>query len=429
MHRSYVDRGATLARAASIAALGSALGGPGCSGTTGPQDVVGGSKDENGGGPLVPWRTAQARLSEDGSVFAAVKIGSPDVRVATLAGTLRGVTLQHPLAETGCSQFPVALASGGDVNGDGQYDLFVVDPGCGNWVAMSEAMSEGVSFRPQAWPSDIPSLAPRHYLESLELDADAHLQITSATFDGFQAVRLGDGKVREMRFPSPPQMNHMFASTLFLGTQEPGRWLFQRGGPFSVIEVTGADLREAGMLHQAELELLKPFEGFDQLSSLALAECSDVGVGVGVFTMHPEVPRRLNLLQVTANGYTAPEITTKGHQVFLVATARVAQTWHVGVLSGTADRFHVEVFEHAECGGLAPLATKDVAPLPEFTASPDLGQLGIQAGEKLLAFESGGRFVMQYVHDDVVRRWRLVRSAIGAKIESEELELAGGSHQ
>jgi hypothetical protein len=383
-------------------------------------DTQGSGKDEMGGGALLPWAVAQALLDSDGSRFATVAVAKDQpVRIVELTtGVPAFHTVGAPISSGQCDPFPTALAGPWDVDGDGLDDFLVLDPGCGNWIGLQrpDGMYESVP-----WESQLSPLTVRHYVEVLDLDGDGSGEVVVSTYDGFEVAWLKDVEPSRIDF-GWPQTNHMYVTTMLVPLDR-SRWLFQREGAFSTFLPTADGTIEVDqMIEQVDLELLKPFEGYDQLVPLSLPNCQDFAAGVGIFTRNVEVPRRLALLRYGETNYKAVGVETLGDQVFLVAAATVDDRSLIGIVSGAPETFFVEVFEHSDCGLLAPLGHAEIPHLPRFDVDPTLEQFWVQSGEQVIAFSASSGITLQFATPTALYRWHVTLSPFGVDSDMVSLE-------
>lgn len=351
-------------------------------------------KDVTGGGALVPWKNAQEVLDPDGS-FVAIRIGQPEVLVyVNPSAGGRALRLRSP--NVGCDAFPVAVAVG-EVTGDDRPDILVFDPGCGNWLASSEAGT----FEVRAWEATIPKVTTRHFLSLRDLDDNGLADVSASTSAGVEMLfRLpGEWRRSEMWFTAQPQTNAMAATGMLFDGPLPGTLLFQRGSSLEVIKVLPDRVEHESTRQQEALELLREFDGYDQLVSLAShdANCNEFGAAVGVFNDQPRVPRRLNLLSLTPTGYTATEVPTQGTQALMLAGLPLEAVTRLGLISLTGAQFQFELLAVRGCAA-EPLGAWPIEALGGFTATPKTpdDMMINNAGERLLAMTQGDALRFQH---------------------------------
>jgi VCBS repeat protein len=360
----------------------------GCSG--------GRSKDVTFGGALLPSRARIAAFESTSLSFAASL--PEEGRVVVVEGD----SLQELSPPAGCSS-PLTTQTG-DVNADGMQDVMILDSACGGWLAVR---AQGGSWRTEAWERYLPLVPPAHYLFFQDLDGDGDPDVASATpaaVHGFTRIDAETWQAFEMSVPAP-NVNPLMARDIALVTRHGDQTVLavQQPGQLTLLRPSEPSRRPA-VLAQINLELLKAYEGFDQLSALpAIEGCDSFALGVGFFVDSGRAPKPLVRLGFLADGFEAARIATQGEQVIAVALVSHEDREFVGLIEGSEGGFSLEVLERTSCSGFETRVFQrisfDVEGVVALADTPE--ELAASSGEAFLARVVDGRLL--FGHFDGVR--------------------------
>jgi hypothetical protein len=327
---------------------------------------------------------AELRLVSAGEGLA-VGIVRGEERVRLLQWSLAGASESTLRAPSGCTS-PVNVATG-DANGDQHHDILVFDSACGNWVALRQA--DG-GFEPVPWREVLPELATSHYLYFEDWNSDGEPELVGAnTFSLEGYSRGGSGWLpfsAELRGPSFSNAG-VTDNVVIHGTVDGERLLlFSRAGEFSALsaEVLDGEMTSLGERYQSDLELLKPYEAYDQLHSIDAHRCGGLAVGVGFFPSSSRFPRRLVWLDIIdGRSYSANTITTAQDDVISLAMHRGVDGWFAGAISRREEAYVFELFALRDCQWTRVAEPEELTFHPLCSRTPDDG--ASCAGERLVA--------------------------------------------
>jgi hypothetical protein len=308
-------------------------------------------------------------------------------------------------APAGCTS-PVVLGVG--PLGDGGDGLLVLDSACGGWVAVRDA-NDGWTAR--SWDDYFPQLAPADqvFLEDLDGDGDPDLaSATSAWVSGF--VRRGEQQWKPFEnVLAPPLANRAMAKNVAITATWQNRraLVVQKPGELQLLFV-GSD-NPATALPQTDLELLKPFDGFDQLTALPSREaCGIFALGAGFFSDVYRAPKPLVGLALGTDTFVATRVPTAQQHIIALATTVGAHGEFVGLIEGANDGFYFELLERLGCEFQSRVLARiefhvnGIVPLPESAE-----QLAASSGEFLLGAEVDGALLFSHFDGKNLRRFRI----------------------
>jgi hypothetical protein len=353
------------------------------------------SKDVTFGGALLPSRARVAAL--DGSSDFAASLPE-QARVVAVVGNV----LERLLLPAECSS-PLAVETG-DVNGDALTDILVLDASCGGWLAL--ASSDG-AWQIERWERFLPVIPAAHYLLFDDLDGDGDTDLAAASPTSISGFTRNDQQGWEpFDFSLPyPNVNQLLARNIGLVVNFQGETVLALQQPAQLTLVRPSRPNASvSVLPQRRLELLKAYEGYDQLSPLPPIEgCSTFALGAGFFAASLRAPKPLVRLRFTPDGFEANRIDTKGEQTIALALVGLQQREFVGVLEGSKDGFWLEVLERSDCDHFESRFARKVSfEVPGIVPVPDTPEeLAASSGESFLASVVSGN--LRFAHFDGAR--------------------------
>jgi hypothetical protein len=289
-------------------------------------------------------------------------------------------------------------------------DLLILDSSCDGWAVLRQA--DGWQSSP--WGEQMPEVPPGDNLAFRDLNGDGRSDLASSTAFGISGFLRGtaEGAERwvafEESFP-PPNVNRMMVNNLMIDA----RWrdepvvLFQTFGALQVLRLSSLDLPSVE-LPQTELELLKPFDGFDQLTAVAeMPSCDVAGVGAGYFADSARAPKPLVSLRLLDDAFVARRIRTELSQVVAVAKLDVAEVEYLGAIEGSAAGFGFELLERVGCDTFESRAFQEI----EFDVPGVVGvaetpeQLAASSGEWLVAGKADQNLTFSHFDGRKLRRF------------------------
>lgn len=319
-----------LVRASAVGLVACACGAPDADS---PVGVV------NGGGPILHASTSLAWLDPVARTFASLRVGLRAVEIVRLRDAPEKLTVEASIVRTGCDSFPIALAAV-DVDGDGQREVVVSDPGCGNWAAHAT---------PSGWltsPAEdvLPAIPPAPTLGSLQPCGAAEACLIAASSYGFDLLALHEGVWRaETVFASTKLAD--FTQVAPLGS------IFERSdGSIGVVHSRAGALAEFDFCATCDRMLSSPEKltlvghelslGLDNF--IALGDPVLAGLGVQVFPPAAgAVPRRLATLRHMAGDLELISSEDLAPSTFVAWTQEARATAAIVALSGDGSRVFV----------------------------------------------------------------------------------------
>jgi hypothetical protein len=352
------------------------------------------SPDVSASGTVLSSLAELRLVSADEGLAVGIVRGEESVRL--LQWSVAGASGSALRAPSGCTS-PVNVATG-DANRDQREDILVFDSACGNWVALRQP--DG-GFEPVPWRDVLPELATSYYLYFEDWNSDGEPELVGAStfrLEGYS--RAGSGWLpfsAELRGPSFSNAGVTDNVVIHGAVEGEQLVLFARAGEFSALS---ADVLDGGMTplgerSQSDLELLKPYEAYDQLHSLDAHRCGGLAVGVGFFPSSPRFPRRLVWLDVIdSRSYSANAIATAHEDVISLATHRGVEGWFAGAISRRAAAYVFELFALRDCQWTRVAGPEELPFHPLCSGMPDGGESC--AGERLVA--TGKRDHLTFLH-------------------------------
>jgi hypothetical protein len=296
----------------------------------------------------------------------------------------------------------------GDVNVDGLDDILVMDPACGNWVAVGEP--DG-GFRSGPWKEILPDLAPQFFLDIVNVAPRRPMVMTATEFWIAAVYRQDDGQWQNWErqygegFVPWLSFTHMFGirNQSFVDVEV----LFQRR---SILKRFGLDA-SAGTLHvNQEQDLneelygvaLRPHDGYDHFVGFTQDACDIVAFGVGLYPKSAgPLPRKIVALRRMADGFVAQELSFDCDTITFGTAARSSDVF-VGALGRCGNQTTVQLGRLRDCGqDIEIVARRDVEfdwrtpPAPPYQTDPTLRRTdGIDLFME--ALETGGARFTSY---------------------------------
>lgn len=311
-------------------------------------------------------------------------------------------------APEGCTS-PVVFGFG-DAGPRGAQ-LLVLDSACGGWAA---APNEGGGWSAQPWPDEVPDLVPADQIFFEDLDADGDQDLASAT-SAWVAGFVNEGGDEWRAFEQPleaPLVNRSMTRNIGVAVTWQGERALMMQRPGELVLLSLSEGARARALPQTELDLLKAFDGFDQLTALparATADCGLSALAAGFFAEVYRAPKPLVGLSLGRDGFVARRIPTRDQHVMALATTSGASGEFVGVIEGGEGGFYFELLERIGCDefesrAIEPieLGIEGLVPLPD---SPE--QLAASSGEYLLGAEIEGTLLFSHFDGKNLRRFRV----------------------
>lgn len=369
----------------------------GCSG--------GSDHDVTFGGTLLSSPVQLLALDGEGEELIAVL--REEARIVALSR--RGL---EPLSgPEGCTS-PLAAETAA-LDDERRDDLLILDSACGGWVALRE----GTDWQARAWDDYLPRLPPGDLLTSNDLDGDGDADLAASTAFGVSGylrsvTAEGEGWVEFERSLPPPNVNRSMVNRVMIEARfrDGPLVLLQRFGALAALRLDLPDEPDEPLVHlpQAELELLKPFDGFDQLIALGpWPECDVVGTGAGYFAESARAPKPLVSLRLLDDAFVAKRIDTRLSQVIAAARLEVEGKEYLGVVEGAAAGFGFELLERTGCEAFESRAFAaidfDVPGVVPIAETPE--QLAASSGEWLIAGRSGAGLSFSHFDGRVLRRF------------------------
>lgn len=243
-----------------------------------------------------------------------------------------------------------------------------------------------------------------YYLNYEDMDGDARPELAASNptyFSGFSAASDHRSWVPfSADIWSISNPSQMFMSRMALGISTPtvSGILIEQGQYLSVWSglESGGELREAGHLVQTELEYLKPYDVYDQLTPMSpLPGCGVVALGVGLFMNSRGAPQPAVAVEVIdAARYVAKKLPLPSDMVFMMSSASLDGAEYVGAVAATPSGPTAIVLHRAGCGIFEVLAS---APLP---AAPAWWTFPVDSSDT--AEKNAGEALMAFAHGDAV---------------------------
>ena len=334
----------------------------------------------NRSGTLLSGVAAAVALSTKADAFALILRGDSVVRhVALTPGGPMSVRL--PTLD-GCTS-PVNIAAG-DLNGDAERDLLVFDSSCPNWVALS---SNG-RLHAEPWEASLPPLPANHFLEYEDLDGDASNELVGMNATGLMGYRFeAEGHIAfSASFAGPPYSNASLVNRILMAGSPLGerRLVFVRGSTLSLLSASplAGALSVVGELQPVPGELLKPYQGLDQLQPLQEAGCEQFAIGIGFFVSDTSFPRHLVALKaLSTESYSATRIPTLHADVIAYTSLDLGSESYLGVISKESDEYSFELLRRVGCDTFERAARLDGI---AFHREATDGLVDLRTGEHLL---------------------------------------------
>ncbi|WP_438040972.1 hypothetical protein [Sorangium sp. So ce128] len=269
----------------------------------------------SGGGPLIHRSVDLAWLPARKAAFVTAVHGLQTVEIVTLEPGPAITALSAP-DQGGCKRFPVALASH-DVNADGLDDVLILDPACGNWIALGQ---QGGGFGPAAWEDVLPALPPNPYLYAIPIPGEERPAIVSSNEGAIAVARFRGAWERIDLSFLMPYMSSLHASDILAATAplDAGgiEVAFQRGEFLTMLALTPASAAAAASSIEARIDVpqeligaLKPHIGYDHLTSFVPDGCELFALGVGLYPPEAgDAPRRVHALRRAGGSFVAEQL-------------------------------------------------------------------------------------------------------------------------
>lgn len=261
--------------------------------------------------------------------------------------------LHHPY--TDCDRpFPIAAATT-DVNDDGRVDLLVMDPSCGNWIALQQSET---TFDIHPWTKLLPETLALPYLEVLSQSDSWAASLSVLTFDSGQMVidmNLGvRAPVSSLRLPQPRQWNNVTRLTFEIGSEDQRKVILQGGAGalYEIVQEASSVMLVPIESLNADTEYLEQFDGLDHLASSA--RCGGA-LGLGVFGPDAgSIPARLSFVARAEDRVAIRPIEVSGELDSMALLEVGTQSW-VALLdrAGEVNRLRTARLS-SDCASIVP---------------------------------------------------------------------------
>ena len=187
----------------------------------------GSDSQKAGGGPLA-YAASEVAVVREGPSGASLIAIVPGLRNVELIDSETGdvdVILPPQPAED-C--YPVTIATG-DLDGDSEIDVGIIDPVCGNWIASA---SRTASLEGRLWTDFAPDIAPNGYLTISDIDGDGRSDVAAGYPQGLELLTRNNESwsTKDVGFGTPPWVERS-VRRLFVAAGS-GQLLFQRASSF-----------------------------------------------------------------------------------------------------------------------------------------------------------------------------------------------------